>query len=80
MAKNLHREFGGSGGGIGIGGGLEIGYEDSDSSWNFVRDGTVSWIHGMRYFERENNNSINFDERIRQLCRLKWALTYDSRD
>jgi hypothetical protein len=82
MATNLQRELG-----------LEIGYEDSDSSWNFVRDGTASWIHGLRYFERRRENGdgnnyeiekesshLAFEERIRHLCRLKWALTYDSRD
>lgn len=83
MATNLRRDFG-----------LEIGYEDSDSSWNFVRDGTASWIHGLRYFERQGGNPNNkkgvkshemggesaFQQRIRYLCRLKFALTYDSRD
>jgi len=79
IANTLRREFG-----------LEIGYEDSDSSWNFVRDGTVSWIHGMRYFERTNEsenesekpNDIgsSFDQRVRHLCRLKWVLTHESRD
>jgi len=83
MATNLQRDLG-----------LEIGYEDSDSSWNFVRDGSASWIHGVRYFDRcggiANNNkksknneledSSTFYERIRYLCRLKFALTYDSRD
>lgn len=29
--------------------GLEIGHENSDSAWNFVRDGTVSWFHGIRF-------------------------------
>ncbi len=71
MATNLQRDLG-----------LEIGYEDSDSSWNFVRDGTASWIHGVRYFDRRggitnnNKNSKNnaledssaFHERICYLC------------
>jgi hypothetical protein len=78
MATTLTRELG-----------LEIGYQNSDSSWNFVRDGTVSWIHGLRYFDRIGKISTNssngstdlaFEEKVLHLCRLKWALTYDSRD
>jgi hypothetical protein len=79
----LQREFG-----------SEIGYEDSDSSWNFVRDGTASWILGLRYFERGGENPNNYDggkspdsekermfeEHIRYLCRLKLVLTHDNRD
>lgn len=32
--------------------GLEIGHENSETSWSFVRDGTVSWFHGIRYLPR----------------------------
>ena len=32
--------------------GLEIGHENSDTTWNFVRDGTVSWFHGIRFLPR----------------------------
>jgi len=32
--------------------GLEIGHENAESSWSFVRDGTVSWFHGIRYIPR----------------------------
>ena len=28
---------------------LEVGHEDTDTNWKFVRDGTVSWFHGIRY-------------------------------
>jgi len=28
---------------------LEIGHEVSDTAWNFVRDGTISWFHGIRF-------------------------------
>jgi len=31
--------------------GLEVGHELSDADWNFVRDGTVSWFHGIRFME-----------------------------
>ena len=29
--------------------GLEVGHETSDCSWSFARDGTISWMHGMRF-------------------------------
>lgn len=31
---------------------LEIGHENAETSWSFVRDGTVSWFHGTRYIPR----------------------------
>ncbi|MGK3739972.1 MAG: hypothetical protein ACI90V_006820 [Bacillariaceae sp.] len=70
ISKQFHNEFNGL---------IEIGYENSDTSWNFVRDGTVSWIHGIRYFDNDNEDDDD-DDFIRQLCRLKYALTYESRD
>ena len=30
---------------------LEVGHETSDAEWSFVRDGTVSWFHGIRFLE-----------------------------
>ena len=70
MSKQFHNEFNGL---------IEIGYENSDTSWNFVRDGTVSWFHGIRYFDN-NRDDENDNDFIRKLCRLKYALTYESRD
>ena len=32
--------------------GLEIGHENSETKWSFVRDGTVSWFHGIRFLQR----------------------------
>ena len=29
--------------------GLEVGHETSDATWDFARDGTISWLHGMRF-------------------------------
>ena len=43
---------------------LEVGHEDSDTLWKFVRDGTVSWFHGIRYFSDSS--------RIRHLCAVNW--------
>ena len=31
---------------------LEIGHENSETNWSFVRDGTVSWFHGIRFLPR----------------------------
>eukprot|EP00535_Pseudo-nitzschia_heimii_P006283 CAMPEP_0197195038 /NCGR_PEP_ID=MMETSP1423-20130617/30336_1 /TAXON_ID=476441 /ORGANISM="Pseudo-nitzschia heimii, Strain UNC1101" /LENGTH=185 /DNA_ID=CAMNT_0042648573 /DNA_START=176 /DNA_END=730 /DNA_ORIENTATION=+ len=31
---------------------LEIGHENSETLWSFVRDGTVSWFHGIRFLPR----------------------------
>ena len=43
--------------------GLEIGHENSETKWSFVRDGTVSWFHGIRFLPRpgidDPNASIN---------------------
>lgn len=30
---------------------LEVGHVSSDTKWNHVRDGTVSWFHGIRFLE-----------------------------
>ncbi|KAK1740010.1 hypothetical protein QTG54_008960 [Skeletonema marinoi] len=60
--------------------GLEIGHENAETSWSFVRDGTVSWFHGIRYIPRpgmdvnaKTNNSggenILFLSQVKDLCR-----------
>eukprot|EP00965_Chrysotila_dentata_P155638 5142920-Pleurochrysis_carterae.AAC.2 len=28
---------------------LQVGHEVSDTVWSFSRDGTVSWLHGLRF-------------------------------
>ena len=58
--------------------GLEIGHENSETSWSFVRDGTVSWFHGIRFLPRpkgngngdgDNNGDYSlFQSVTRQLC------------
>eukprot|EP00569_Conticribra_weissflogii_P005541 CAMPEP_0171344172 /NCGR_PEP_ID=MMETSP0878-20121228/18816_1 /TAXON_ID=67004 /ORGANISM="Thalassiosira weissflogii, Strain CCMP1336" /LENGTH=458 /DNA_ID=CAMNT_0011847297 /DNA_START=21 /DNA_END=1397 /DNA_ORIENTATION=+ len=35
---------------------LEMGHETSDTAWNFVRDGTVSWFHGIRFLSSPPSN------------------------
>jgi len=37
--------------------GLEIGHEHADATWSFVRDGTVSWFHGIRFFSQPVTHS-----------------------
>lgn len=63
--------------------GLEIGHENAEASWSFVRDGTVSWFHGIRYIPRpgidahvntNNNNAgkennTSFLSQVKYLCR-----------
>lgn len=45
---------------------LEVGHEVSDADWNFVRDGTVSWFHGIRFMDPLELKDLVF--RWRQLC------------
>lgn len=61
--------------------GLEIGHENAEASWSFVRDGTVSWFHGIRYIPRPGIDDINvksiageesilsFISQVKDLCR-----------
>jgi len=39
---------------------IEIGHENSDSAWYFVRDGTISWLHAIRFFP---DTGVNNDKR-----------------
>ncbi len=39
--------------------GLEIGHENSETKWSFVRDGTVSWFHGIRFLPRPGIDDTN---------------------
>ena len=43
--------------------GAEVGHETSDCAWNFARDGTISWIHGVRFMP---GNAT--DETVTRLC------------
>ena len=36
--------------------GLEIGHETVDAAWSFVRDGTISWFHGIRFLTQPNTS------------------------
>jgi hypothetical protein len=42
---------------------LEIGHDNSETKWSFVRDGTISWFHGIRFLERPgiDNTSATVD-------------------
>ena len=35
--------------------GLEVSHESSDATWSFARDGTVSWLHGLRFLPRPSD-------------------------
>jgi hypothetical protein len=37
---------------------VEVAHEASDASWYFVRDGTVSWFHGIRFLPRPDQQNI----------------------
>ena len=36
---------------------LEVGHEVTDTKWHFVRDGTVSWFHGIRFLPEPQTNT-----------------------
>lgn len=46
---------------------LEIGHEIVESSKAFVRDGTVSWFHAIRYLPKPQDEDI-MDESLRLFC------------
>ncbi len=49
--------------------GVEVAHENSDASRTFCRDGSVSWIHGMRFLAR--NAGIDLLQRAKQLCAVQ---------
>lgn len=49
---------------------LEVGHEDADTAWKFVRDGTVSWFHGIRYWNV--SNTTNRTRSIENICRAQY--------
>jgi hypothetical protein len=56
--------------------GLEVGHEDSDTTHYAVRDGSVSWFHGIRFLDRPDPQ-----ERLRtmvDICKVSWRIySYD---
>ena len=54
---------------------LEVGHENADTAWNFVRDGTVSWFHGIRFLDTFANDDEAFNTRRRSfstICVKHW--------
>ena len=47
--------------------GLEVSHESSDATWSFARDGTVSWLHGLRFLRRPSDVDEHAAS-IRALC------------
>jgi len=45
---------------------LEIGHETTDAAWDFIRDGSVSWFHGIRFLTEPRSN----EERIESLAKI----------
>ena len=41
----------------------EVGHESSNTMYDFVRDGTVSWFHGVRFFDVEQKEQM-----VESLC------------
>jgi len=50
---------------------LEVGHENADVAWKFNRDGTISWFHGIRFFN-EPKDSKDKVKAIAKICN-----TYD---
>jgi hypothetical protein len=47
---------------------LEVSHEASDASHYLVRDGTVSWFHGIRFFDIDSKNKKPNEESIKTFC------------
>ncbi|KAL7537656.1 hypothetical protein ACHAXR_007981 [Thalassiosira sp. AJA248-18] len=45
---------------------LEIGHESTDAAWDFTRDGSISWFHGIRFFSQPKDNN----EKIRSIAKI----------
>ena len=43
--------------------GLEVAHESSDTQWSFARDGTISWLHALRFLPGQVT-----DAQLRALC------------
>jgi hypothetical protein len=51
--------------------GFELGHEDSDTLWKFVRDGTISWFHGIRFFPPIDHTVNNYT--LAHVCRVAFT-------
>ena len=43
---------------------LEIGHESTDAAWDFTRDGSVSWFHGIRFLTQPKDAN----EKVKGKC------------
>jgi hypothetical protein len=50
---------------------LEMGHEDSDTLQFPVRDGTVSWFHGLRYLHRDSKERARITV---EFCNVAWRI------
>ena len=46
--------------------GMEVAHESSETQWEFARDGTISWFHGIRFLPR---SSSSLRESVGYICR-----------
>lgn len=51
--------------------GLEIAHENSEASWNFCRDGTISWMHALRFMPPKDEAGMK--KSVTLLCRAHHA-------
>lgn len=54
--------------------GLEIGYQNADTTQSFVRDGTASWFHGIRFLDLSNKDVQSRAKMIVDLCAVSWRV------
>ncbi|KAL3769034.1 hypothetical protein ACHAW5_005150 [Stephanodiscus triporus] len=45
---------------------LEIGHDTADVAWDFNRDGSISWLHGIRFLTRPADDG----EKVRAVARI----------
>jgi len=53
---------------------LEIGHGSIDAAWEFTRDGTVSWLHGIRFLTEPKDN----EEKVTSLVNICSADNIDT--
>lgn len=46
---------------------LEIGHESTDAAWDYTRDGSISWFHGMRFLSKPKDSKDKISA-IAKIC------------
>mmetsp|Transcript_13638 Transcript_13638/g.17775 ORF Transcript_13638/g.17775 Transcript_13638/m.17775 type:complete len:340 (-) Transcript_13638:6-1025(-) len=55
--------------------GLEVGHEESDARRQPCRDGSVSWIHGLRYIP-SHEDKVDIRERAKRICEVQRPMIF----